>query len=385
MYATLLQVAIVVAAVAAASLAHAQIAVSVNDNKVVNVNGVNTFVKNPPPDTLTVIDLKAQPPKAVAEINVPCSVVGPPTNVALTPDEGLALVTQSTKNDPNDDKKQVPGTGLSVVDLKASPPALIATVETGLGPGGVSINRQGNLSLVANRDEGTVSVYTISGKTVTPVSKVKVGDAKSVLGHVAISRDGKLALVPRSAENKVAVLTIDGTTVKLSDREINTGLRPTSIDISSNGAFAAVANIGMGGGDEDTVSLIDLTQKPPRVVDTITVGQTPEGIRIAPDGLHIAVVVMNGSNKPKESPFYHDTGYLVMLRVDGMKLSKLAQAPIGHWSQGVVFSPDGKTVLVGNMVEKDVQVLEWDGTFLRDTGTRIKVNGGSAGLRTVEK
>jgi hypothetical protein len=36
----------------------AQIAVSGNDNKVVNVNGVTT---NPPPDTVSIIDLKASP------------------------------------------------------------------------------------------------------------------------------------------------------------------------------------------------------------------------------------------------------------------------------------------------------------------------------------
>ena len=35
----------------------AQIAVSANDNKAVLVDGVNTVVKSPPPDTVTLIDL----------------------------------------------------------------------------------------------------------------------------------------------------------------------------------------------------------------------------------------------------------------------------------------------------------------------------------------
>src|SRR5437763_12582505 len=108
---TLQHVALALTLVAVASIVEAQIAISANDNKVQNVNGVNTFIKNPPPDTITIIDLKASPPKAIAEIPVPNSVVGPPHSVAITPDEGLALVTQSMKNDPGDDKKQVPGTG----------------------------------------------------------------------------------------------------------------------------------------------------------------------------------------------------------------------------------------------------------------------------------
>jgi hypothetical protein len=49
------------------------------------------------------------------------------------------------------------------------------------------------------------------------------------------------------------------------------------------------------------------------------------------------------------------------------------------------FSADGRTILVGNMVEKDLQVFEWDGAQLRDTGHRIKVNGGPAAIRTAER
>jgi hypothetical protein len=51
----------------------------------------------------------------------------------------------------------------------------------------------------------------------------------------------------------------------------------------------------------------------------------------------------------------------------------------------VTFSADGKTLLAGNMVEKDLWVFDWNGSTLRDTGQRIKVNGGSAALRTAEK
>jgi hypothetical protein len=37
------------------------------------------------------------------------------------------------------------------------------------------------------------------------------------------------------------------------------------------------------------------------------------------------------------------------------------------------------------MVEKDANVLHWDGTTLKDTGQRIKLNGGPAGIRTADK
>jgi DNA-binding beta-propeller fold protein YncE len=364
--------------------ASAQLAVTSNDNKVVLDNGVTKIVPNAPPDTASIIDLKVSPPRVVAELPVPGSVVGPPLSVAVAPDESIALVTASTKIDPNDPTKTVPDNRVSVIDLKATPPAVIATLEAGRSAAGVSINRQGTLALVANRGEGTVSVFTIQGKTVTPAGKVTIADEKSGTSHAAFTPDGRMALVTRDGDHKISVLAVDGTKVEYTKRDMNAGLRPYGIDVSSRGDFAAVANIGLGQGDTDTVSLIDVRAKPPRVVDTISVGQTPEGVKISPDGSVIAVVVMNGSNKPKESPFYNDAGRLVMLRATGMKLSKVAEAPLGHWSQGAAFSPDGRTILVANMVEKDLQVFSWDGAALKEIG-RLKVNGGPAAVRTAEK
>lgn len=380
-----LVLAMVFMLLAVAATANAQIAVSANDNKVVNINGKVTAVPNPAPDTVAIIDLKSSPPRLIAEVQAAVSVVGPPVSVALTPDEGLALVTAADKIDPADPTKRVPHNRLTVIDLKASPPKVIATLEIGKQPSGVSINRQGTLALVSNRADGTVSVFTIQGKTVTPAGTVKLGD-KSGAAHVAITPDGKTALVSRSADNRISVLSINGTKLEHTKRDVIAGVQPTALDIAPNGAWAVVGNFGgQQTGDSDTVSLIDLRARPARVVDTITVGQSPEGVKVSPDGSVIAVVLQNGSNRAKESPFYNDGGKLMLLRVTGASLSKVAEAGLGHWPQGVAFSADGKTILAGNMVEKDYWVFQWDGAALRDTGQRVKVNGGAAAIRTADK
>jgi DNA-binding beta-propeller fold protein YncE len=362
----------------------AQLAVSANDNKAVLVDGVNTVPQNPPPDTVTIIDLSTSPPKIIGEVQAPTSVVGPPSSVAVAADESIALVTAATKIDPADPKKVVPDNKVSVIDLKASPPALAGTAEAGAGAAGIAINRAGNLVLVANRSEGTVSVFTLSGRTLTTVGKIELGDAKSGPSAVAFSPDGKTALVTRDGDHKISVLSVDGSKVEYTKRDVNAGLRPYPLDISSRGDVAVISNIGIGAGDADTASLIDLQAKPPRVVDTVTVGQTPEGLKLSPDGRYAAVTVMNGSNKPKSSPFFNDNGLVVVLAIDGKKLSKVAEGKVGHWCQGAAWSKNSKTLLVQCMVEKEIQVLSFDGKELKSAGA-LKVSGGPAGIGTAER
>src|ERR1700680_1153853 len=94
--------------------AAAQLAVSSNDAKAVLVNGVNTVPPNPADDTVTIIDLGASPPKVVGELKAPSGVVGPPQNVAIAPDESIALVSANMKLDPADPKKLVPDNRLTV-------------------------------------------------------------------------------------------------------------------------------------------------------------------------------------------------------------------------------------------------------------------------------
>ena len=79
---------------------HAQIVVSANDSKSRLVDGVNSTVPNAPPDTVTIIEIAKGQPRILAEIPVPNSIVGPPQNVAISPDGALALVTSSTQARP---------------------------------------------------------------------------------------------------------------------------------------------------------------------------------------------------------------------------------------------------------------------------------------------
>jgi DNA-binding beta-propeller fold protein YncE len=364
--------------------ATAQIAVSANDGKPALVDGVVKIQPNPAPDTVTILDLGVSPPRVLAELQAPSSVAGPPQNVAITPDESLALVSSNMKLDPADPSKMAPDNRLSVIDLKASPPAVIATLEAGTSPAGISINRAGNLALVANRGDGTVSVFTISGKTVTAAGKVDFGNPKAQPCSPAFTPDGKMALVSRDGDHKISILSVDGTKVEDTKKMLTGGFRPYALQVSPKGDIAVVVNQGGGGGDIDTINVIDLKGKAPRIVHTIDVGQIVEGVAFSNDGSHVAVTAQDGSNRPKSNPFHNEKGLLVVFKADGTNLTKAADLRTAVWNQGVAWSRDGKTLLVQSMGEQLLSVVSFDGKTLKATG-EIKTKGGPEGIRTADK
>jgi DNA-binding beta-propeller fold protein YncE len=359
----------------------AQIAVSSNDGKAVLVNGVNTVPENPIDDTVTIINLGVSPPKIIVELKAPSSVVGPPQNVAVAPDESFALVASNMKLDAANPKKQIPDNRLSVIDLKAKPPAVIATLEAGLGATGTAINPAGTLALVANRNEGTVSIFTISGNKLSAAGKIDFGDPKSGPSAVAFTPDGKTALVTRDGDHRISILSVDGSNVTDTKRVMTGGFRPYAVEVSPKGDIAIVGNQGANAGDIMPVNVVDLKGKAPRIVSTVDVGQYVEGLAFSDDGNFLAVIAQNGSSVAPSHPFYNDHGLLVIFRVKGTRLDKVGEVEIGKWPQGVAWSRDGKTLLAQSMVDNALAVISFNGKSLKVTG-QLKVTGGPEGIRT---
>jgi DNA-binding beta-propeller fold protein YncE len=375
-------VAVAIAAVPLFSInATAQIAVSSNDGKQILVNGVGTVPANPVDDTVTIINLGVSPPKIVAELKAPSSVVGPPQNVAVAPDESFALVASHMKLDPADPKKQVPDNRLSVIDLKANPPAVIATLEAGLGPSGIAINPAGTLALVANYRDGTVSVFTIAGNKLTATGKIDFGDPKAEPAAISFTPDGKTALVTRDGDHRISILSIDGSTVTDTKRIMTGGHRPYAVQVSPKGDIAVIGNQGANTGDIMPVNVVDLKGKAPRIVNTVDVGQYVAGLAFSNDGNYLAVIPQNGSNLAPSHPFYNEHGLLVVFSVNGTTLTKVGEVKIGRWPQGVVWSRDGKTLLAQSMVDNALAIVSFDGKNLSVTG-HVKVTGGPDGIRT---
>jgi DNA-binding beta-propeller fold protein YncE len=354
-----------------------------NDEKV-NWDANGKVVLSPAgKDSVLILDL-ADPlnPKIVANLPLKNSVVGPPVNLDIDPTGSIAIVADSMNVvSDNGTLKQVPDDKIYVIDLKAKPAKLIATLTGGKQPSGLSINPAGNLALVANRADKSISVLSIHGTDVKVIDTVPMGDEVSA---VVFTPDGKRALATKNAVNKVAVLNVDGDKVTYDPKQdMLTGLFPYNVVVLPNGAIALTAdngNAGSSDGNVDTVSVIDL--KPPvHVIDHVTVPDSPEGLAFSPRGNLAASADAYGSNKSKQDWYYHPYGLVAILRVDGDKVTKLKDIKVGALPEAVAFTPDGRYIYVGNYIDKDFSILRVNGTNVTDTGKRFKDPGHPASAR----
>lgn len=351
----------------------AQVAISANDGKQILVNGVQTVPAQPLADSVSILSLDRL--RVVATVAAPTSVIGPPSSVTVAPDGSFALVTASRQVI---DGQLVPDDRVSVIALTGTP-RVTATLHAGAGASGVAINPAGTLALVANRSEGTVSVFTIADSVLTKTATLTLGDAKSAPAQPIFYDGGKRALVTRDGDHRISILAIDGETVRLLPETLAPGLRPYEITTAGDRAYAVSANIGGSGRDTDTLSLIDLSGPLPRVIDVVAVGLTPEGVRMSPDGRHIAVNVNNGSNAAHESPFYNPAGCLQIWKIEGGRLRFVTEAPIGGWGQAVAWSADGRHVFAQVMVERRIESFAFDGRRLT-RGPSLAMPAGPAAM-----
>ena len=363
----------------------ADIVVSAQDGKFVRVDGRATFPEPAPSDSLVVIDASTFPPVIKGTVEgLEHTVQGPPQAVAVTPDGKLAIVAAPTRYDYAA-KKELFDTFVQVVDIEASPPKLIGKVDVGGHTNGLSINREGTLLLAAAHD-GTVKVLGIDGKNVRLLDQVKVGEKR--LSGISFTHDGKAAIVSLRDENGAAVLSVDGTSVKLTKERISTGVNPYAVDVSSDGKWAVIGNTGVGGrivADADVVTLIDVSARPFRAVQQISVPATPEGVAISPDGRWIAVSSMAGSGLTPADPGRNKIGKLALYEIKDGWATKVNEVPGGEAAQGVVFSQDGKQILLQMDVERAIGVFAVRDGKLVDTGERLKLAAGPVSIRSMPR
>lgn len=345
--------------------------------------GANGQVNGPSgKDAVLVLDVSnPAKPRIRASLPLMNSLLGPPTNLQITPDGKLGLVANSVvMNQDGNAWKVAPDNKLFVIDLNADPPKLTDTVTVGSQPSGLAISHNGDLALIADRAGKSVSVLSIENGAVKSLGEVPLEQEAAA---VAIAPDGKRAFVCLNLVNKIAVLDIDGQKVTYDKSlDIPSAVNPYNIDITPDGKYVIASNTGAMKNNADAEVVIEATGAHPHVIDIMSPGTGPEGFAIAPNGRTAAAPLLLGSGAKPGDWFKTKGGELVVMSIGSNgKLSVTGKAPLGALPEGIAYSPKSDYIYVGNYVDQNLQVFRLANGKPTQVGPAIKLPGQPASMR----
>ena len=361
--------------------ADARLAISGNDGKQLQ-KGEEASVT---PDSVSVIDLAAYPPKVIGQVQAPAAMIGPPEAVAVSRDESFAIVTAAQKINPADPMHPLDNDQVSVIDLsRPSKPRLLETAQSGAGASGVTMNRAENLVLVAAKMEDAIIVLRLAGKKLTRIGRVDLGKGAAPT-DVVFAPDGRHAYVVAQAVSKIMELSVEGAKVTLTGQDVATGRMPYGAAVTPDGDWLINTNLGGALQGEDhtgTLTMVDL--KSHRLAVSVPAGRVTEHVTLSPDGKYAAAVLANGAaNVPSDPKWDKVTGILKIYAVAPGKLTEVAHADSCHWAQGAAFSQDGKLVLQQCAAEREILVYRFDGqSLVEDKSATLKFESRPGAIAT---
>lgn len=357
-----------------ASLAHRtyaadQWAISANDgHTTTNAAGKMVTAEAIMPDSLSLIGFERDLPTLGKTIPLPASVEGPPTTAWIAPDSSWAIVTAGSHAGSHAGDPIMEDDVVSVVAIDHAIPRLIQTVHAGSGASQVSVSPDQKRVLVGNRKSGTVSVFAVERGHLRPIQTVSMG-ADSNPASVLFLRDNQHAVVVLRGPHQLALLNRSREGFEADTARLGLGHAPNTMDVTRSGLMAI--------GDQDpkhpAVHLVRLINGKLTLLGTIPVAPGPEPLRFSPDGRYLAVGAVNNSNK---DPSRHGT--LTLYRIEDATMTSVASENVGRWPQGIIFSPDGHTLLVQNTTDKTMTILQWDDIRLHPTGNLVLTSGPAA-------
>jgi YVTN family beta-propeller protein len=262
-------------------------------------------------------------------VGLPIAVGVSPLGVAVTPDRNKVYVTNHGSNT------------VSVIDSASN--SVSTTIPVSASPFGVAVTPDGSKVYVAHdATPGTVSVIDTAIKTVVglpiPVSAAAVG--------VAVAPDSSkvyVATAIRVGRGTGGVSVIDTATNTVS-ATIPAGRFLNGVAVTPDGSKVYVAEERRGGfgggGGVGVVSVIDTVTN--AVIDTVTVGFSPFGVVVTPDGSKVYVANSSGT----------------VAVIETVTNAVIAKVTVGLGAAGVAVTPDGSKVYVANEGSNTVSVID---------------------------
>lgn len=226
------------------------------------------------------------------------------------------------------------GTGISVVDPEAG--QLIAHIETGHRPHGVTMAPDGRFVYVSNEGSGTLSI--IDPATNTVVHTLEVGTEPNQL---AVSADGRHAFVTLHGDDAVAVVDLAQRKVM---KVVPVGRAPHIALRSPDGRKIYVTS-------EGDMKLVALDAQNWTVLSEVSLRAFPRVLAMTPDGKRAYQTIrwLNGALVVNT----HD----LMVVVDRIALGEPDFAPDGKDAHGLAITPDGQQLWLTTQTTNTVTVI----------------------------
>ena len=160
-----------------------------------------------------------------------------PFNVAVAPSGKIALTADSGDAGGSDGSVDT----VSVVDLEAQPPRIVDRVVVGDGPEGLAISPKGDVAVAVilagsnNKPayfyhrNGSLAVLRIDGKKVTKIKDIEVGGLPEA---AAFTPDGRYLLVGNFLDQDFSILRVNGTTITDTGKRFKVPGHPASARMS---------------------------------------------------------------------------------------------------------------------------------------------------------
>jgi DNA-binding beta-propeller fold protein YncE len=160
-----------------------------------------------------------------------------PYNVVVTPNGKLALTADNGGAGSSDGSVDT----TTVIDLEANPPRAIDRVVVGDGPEGMAMSPKGDLAVAAilrgsnmkkaffHQKNGSISVLKIDGKKVTKTQDIEVGGLPEA---AMFTPDGKYLLVGNYLTQDFSILKVNGTKVTDTGKRFKVPGHPASARMS---------------------------------------------------------------------------------------------------------------------------------------------------------
>ncbi|MEA2889083.1 MAG: hypothetical protein QOD11_3443 [Bradyrhizobium sp.] len=160
-----------------------------------------------------------------------------PYNVVVTPDSKLALTSDNGGSGSSDGSVDT----TSVIDLEANPPRAIDRVVVGDGPEGLAMSPKGDVAVAAilrgsnnkkafyYQKNGSITVLKIDGKKVTRTQDIEVGGLPEA---AMFTPDGKYLLIGNYMTEDFSILKVDGAQITDTGKRFKVPGHPASARMS---------------------------------------------------------------------------------------------------------------------------------------------------------